>query len=126
MLISRFFKVRYLVALILLVVLVAAVGNAAALNIDGGTYHNVVQGDLAYSGDVSATVTYTIEDNGDVTATLDFGPGNDFEAVRARFNSTDTYADCSGPGSIWTCTLGNGNIAGAYQLDVVAVSPNSP
>ena len=43
MFISRFFNFRYLVALILLVVLVAAIGNAAAVNFTDMT-QTAVQG----------------------------------------------------------------------------------
>lgn len=124
MFISRFFKVRYLVALILLVVLVAAVGNAAALTITN-TPQNVVQGDSPYA-DVDATVTYSIDGNGNVVATVTLASA--FEAVSASFNGGSTYTACTGGGVNWQCQLDNVGtaIADAPSIDLIAVSPATP
>ena len=119
MFISRFFNYRYLVALILLVVLVAAIGNAAALNYSDMD-QNAVQGATNPYKDVTAAVTYTIDGAGDVTASVDFG-SDTFDAVSASFDGGSSYSACTGSGSNWQCTLANGDIAAAASIDLVAV-----
>ena len=119
MFISRFFKVRYLVALVLLVVLVAAVGNAAALTITN-TPQNVVQGETNYAG-ADATVAYTIDGSGNVIAEVTFDSA--FAAVSASFDGGSTYSACTGAGTDWQCQLDNADIAAAPSIDLVAVSP---
>lgn len=119
MFLSHFFNFRYLVALILLVVLVAAVGNAAALNYSDMD-QNAVQGATNPYFDVTGTVTYTINGTGDVIANVDFGTDS-FDAVSASFNNGTSYTACAGGPSVWQCTLANGDVAAAASIDLVAV-----
>ena len=119
---SRVFKFRYLVALILLVVMVAAVGNAAALTIGGD--HNVVEGGLnTYTAD-TATITYSINTDGTVVAQATLGEA--YDAVSASFDGgipSGTYSPCSPnggstPDTVWDCTITDPN--GATGIWLVA------
>ncbi len=115
------FKARYLVALVLLVVLVAGVGNAAALTVnDPG--QNVVEGSSnPYLGD-TATVTYSINNgSGDVTATVT--TTDEFDALSADFGVSG-YQTCTGGPTIWTCTLPNAEVAGSTSITIIATADN--
>ena len=118
MFISRFFKVRYLVALILLVVLVAAIGNAADLDLQTDD-QNVVQGSEDYN-DIVASVAYSIQADGSVFADVTFP--DTYDDVWAKFDSgSTTYSQCTDvSGNVWRCTLASGTINGADEIDVIA------
>jgi hypothetical protein len=115
MFISRFFKVRYLVALILLVVLVAAIGNAAALNIVDSD-HNVVEGNLSTYAADTATVAYSIQGDGTVVAQVTLGEA--YQVVSASFDDdsgSGTYSACTAqtaaPDTVWNCPIPDANAA---------------
>ncbi len=118
------FKPRYLIALILLVILLVGVGNAAALTVNSAT-QNVVEGDgNNYAAD-TATITYTINGSGDVIARATFTT-DAYSAVSASFDGGTTYTPCiisgASPSATWDCTLSNANIAAAASIHLVATT----
>ena len=118
---SQIFKIRYLVALILLVILVAAVGNAAALTVnDAG--QNVVAGVSNNYANDTATINYSIDASGNVVAAVVFTTDS-FTDVSASFDGTN-YVACAGAGQNWSCTLPHASVAGATSLSLVAAADN--
>jgi hypothetical protein len=102
----------------LLVVLVAAIGNAADLDLQTDD-QNVVQGSEDYN-DIVASVAYAIQNDGSVIATVTFPDA--YDDVWAKFDSgSTTYTQCTpGTGNDWECTLASGTINGADEIDVIA------
>ena len=121
---SKIFRFRYLVALILLVILVAAVGNAANLTVnDPG--QNVVEGSSnVYAGD-TATVTYSIDNaTGNVLATV--STTDAFDELSADFGAGSGYVSCvdAGGGVSWTCTLPNADVNASTSITIIAAADN--
>ena len=121
---SNIFRFRYLVALILLVILVAAVGNAANLTVNAAG-QNVVEGTSnVYAGD-TATVTYSIDNaTGNVIATV--ATTDSFDALSADFGAGSGYQSCvdAGGGVSWTCTLSNADVNGSTSISIIATADN--
>jgi hypothetical protein len=117
---SQFFKFRYLVMLILLVVLVAAIGNAATLSVASGG-QNVVAGVSNNYANDTATITYSIDASGNVVADVVFTTDS-FTDVSASFGGS--YVSCTGAAQNWSCTLPHADIAGATNISLVATADN--
>ena len=120
---SRIFSFRYLIALVLLVMLVAAVGNAAALTVNG-IDHDVVEGELVTYAPDDATVTYSIDADGDVIANVAFTTES-YDVVSASFTgAAGSYTACSNntalPSNDWDCELPNAQAAAATGIYLVA------
>ncbi len=118
MFISRIFNFRYLAVLILLIVLVAAIGNAAALTVSSGN-QNVVEGASNNYTAATATITYSIDGSGNVTAAVDFGTDS-FDDVSASFDGGTNYTACTGAGANWDCVVPDA--AAAASIDLVATA----
>jgi hypothetical protein len=117
---SQFFKFRYLVVLILLVVLVAAIGNAAALTVNGANQNVVAGVSNNYAAD-TATIDYSIDASGNVVAAVTFTTDS-FTEVSASFGGS--YVACTGAAQNWSCTLPHADVAGSTQLSLVATADN--
>ena len=121
---SNIFRFRYLLAAILLVLMMAGVGNAANLTVnDAG--QNVVEGTSnLYPGD-TATVTYSIDNaTGNVIATV--ATTDSFDALSADFGAGSGYQSCvdAGGGISWTCTLNNADVNGSTSISIIATANN--
>lgn len=119
---SQNFKFRYLVVLILLVVLFAAIGNAAALTVNGANQNVVAGVSNNYAAD-TATITYSIDVNGNVVANVVFTTDS-FTDVSASFGGNYVACTDNGGGMDWDCTLPHADVAGSTQLSLVATADN--
>jgi hypothetical protein len=113
----RFFNMKYLAVLIIAVVAVAAIGNAALLTITPTP--NVVQGESGAFAPETLGLAYTIGATGDVTATLTFA--DSFDVVSFSHDGT-AYVACTGATTSWDCVMTKTEAQASTGIDVVAAT----
>jgi hypothetical protein len=115
---SKFFNVKYLAVMILIVAAVIGVGNAAAFTFSN-TDLNVVEGySDAFTADEGA-VTYSIDTDGDVTATLVVADTYDL-ASGSLTGAAGSYITCTPTAAQIVCVFPNASLNAGTHLYIVA------
>ncbi len=115
---SKFFNVKYLAVMILIVAAVIAVGNAAAFTFSSNT-QNVVEGSSnAYVADQGA-VAYTINADGGVVATMAVTDTYTL-ASGSLTGAAGSYTACTPTAGQIVCTFANGILNAGTRLYIVA------
>lgn len=125
-----FLNFKYLAIVIVAVLAVAGIGNAAALTVNS-TALNVVEGDSNNYATDTATVTYDIDGSGQVLANVDFTT-DAYDDVSFSHNGGTNYAICTNdntptlPSANWTCTMTNAQANSAASIHIVAAAETDP
>ena len=123
-----FLNFKYLAIVIVAVLAVAGIGNAAALTVNS-TALNVVEGDSNDYVTDTATVTYDIDGSGQVLANVDFTT-DAYDDVSFSHDGGTNYIDCSPdtavPSANWTCTMTNAQANSAASIHIVAAAETDP
>lgn len=121
---SKLFSFKYLAIMLIVVATVVGVGNAAALTLNSATGQNVVEGQSnAFVAD-SGTVAYTIDSNGDVTATVT-GLTDTFSAASGSLTGgAGTFVACTPSAGQIVCVFPNASLNAGTELHIVATSDN--
>ena len=106
---SKIFSFKYLTILVLIVAAIAGIGNAAALTLNSATGQNVV--------------AYTIDANGDVTATAT-GLTDTFSSARGSLTgAAASFVVCStAVANTISCVFPNATLNAGTELSIVATA----
>jgi len=119
-----FFKFKYLIVLMIALATVVGIGNAAGLTLNSATGQNVVSGSSNVFVADAGTVAYTIDANGDVTATIT-GLTDTFTSASGSLTGSDaTWVACTPSAGQIVCVFDNdtGELNTGTNLFIVASS----
>ena len=118
---KRFFRVRYLLVLIIALILASGVLGFAAQNTVPGS--SAGDGAADISGYTVTNVHYILATDPTNINMVSFtltGPAAAPSTVAARVTSLAVMSPCSASGTTWTCDVPDSSVLGADNLRVVA------